>query len=114
MKTIILTGAILLALNSFGQSEERNCKTCPLTFDISSELTDLPEIQSFDGTYQIIVKQGDSFALTDAFFTHIENERKANEDVTIDLGNGRKLFILSQNNIQNASFTPFTTPYQIY
>lgn len=114
MKTLILTGAILLALNSFGQIKERTCKTCPSTNDISNELTNLPEIQSFDGTYQLIVKQGDSFALTDAFFLHIENERKANEDVTIDLGNGRKLFILSQTHIQNASFTPFTSPYKIY
>lgn len=114
MKTIILAGAILFALNSFGQSKEKYCSSCPTTIDVSSELTDLPEIESFDGTYQIIVKQGDSFALTDAFFTRIENERKVNEDVTLDLGNGRKLFILSQTHVQSASFTPYTTPYQIY
>lgn len=113
MKTLILTLVIFFSWNCFAQSKEKTCSTCPDLIDISTDITNLPQIDSFDGTYQITVKKGDSFSVTEAFFTFIQNERKENEEVTMDLGNGRTLSILSYSQIKSPSFIPYSSPYSV-
>lgn len=107
MKTLMIGALLTLSFTSLGQRNEKCCISEPITVEAPS----LPTIENYDGTFQFQLSANDGFNYTSALIDRIYAERKANEDVVLDLGNGRSVLILSEETIESAGFVAYTTPY---
>lgn len=110
MKYTLLTALLCASAMCFGQNVDKNCNGLQKA-DFKVSTTELPTIDNFDGSFQFRMRADDSFAITTNLLERIKLERKANEDVLLNLGNNRSVMILSEDHLLNASWERFSTPY---
>lgn len=111
MKRTLLIVAVSVGFAGYSQQVEKCCESTPLIVEITPASAQLPDIDNFDGTYQFRVPENDGFSFTTNLLDRISTERSQDEDVLLDLGNGRSVLILSEDKINDPAFVPFSTPY---
>ena len=84
----------------------------PEPVELSEQTFSFPEIKSFNGTYQFILKERRNISIHSNLLDHIENSRKQETDVTLQISSFCDVLILSANKTKSTDFIPFETAYR--
>lgn len=108
--TILLTLLMFSAASAFSQT--KICNTQPsyeVQLTTTIESSQITTSSDFNGTFQIQIPHSSTakLRLTASFIEYIESKREKNNEVILELAEGRFVLIPSQTTIESSEFTPF-------
>ena len=111
MFKLLLLSILLISTSAtlFSQAEKsRN----PISFqEIKTENKSFPEIEGFNGDFQVQMPIFEKIAITEDFIEYIESSRKDHDRVALPLSKGRILIIASRDELDSNGHGPFAEPF---